>query len=161
VGEGAAAREYFTRSLQSWKNGPTPDDPRAAVALRNLGLLEFVQGDRAAARNMLEQALARRLRSARDVLASLSEAEALRYASVTESVRDPLLSLLRPTSAADAPAAYRVAWQTRALVTRAVAARRDLAVQVPEARPLWEQLRAARSDLARLSQTVVPPSQEK
>src|SRR5262249_4386604 len=65
-----------------------------------------------------------------------------------------------PTSGSDA-AAYRVAWLTRALVTRAMAARRDLAGQVPEARPLWEKLRTTRSDLARLSQTVRPASQEK
>src|SRR5262249_12170084 len=92
VDEGAAAREHFTRAVQSWKNGPTPDDPRAVSSLYNLGMLEFAQGNHAAARKLLEQALDWRLRRSREVLASLSEAEALRYAQVSESIRDPLLS---------------------------------------------------------------------
>jgi CHAT domain-containing protein/tetratricopeptide (TPR) repeat protein len=133
--------------------------PNTAQALLTVGFLKQFLGDDAGARPCLEQSLAVKLRLAREALGGLSEAEGLAYVAATDSARDPVLSALRRARDARPEEALAVVWDCRALVTRAVQARRDVAAATPAARPLWDDLRATRAGLARLTLTEVPPDQ--
>src|SRR5262249_35573552 len=75
----------------------------------------------------------------------------------TDSARDPVLSVLRQAPGVSAETAYTAVWDLRALVTRAVQARRASADDVPAARPLWQGLSDTRARLARLTLAGVRP----
>jgi CHAT domain-containing protein/tetratricopeptide (TPR) repeat protein len=129
--------------------------PDTAQGLLCVGFLYEFLGRDEEARSCLRESFARKLQLAEDAVAGLSEAEALAYVRATDSGRDALLTLMRHLPGDHAEEAYAAVWARRALVTRAVLARRDLAGRVPAAGPLWQELADTRARLARL--TVAPP----
>ncbi len=147
TGDLAAAQQQFRQALETYREVFGTEHPRTAEAERYLGVTALAAGDFAAARQSLSQALAVRVKLSHDVLPTLSEAEALAFVA-TLSERDPLLKALEEMEGDHSEEAYRAVWQTRAMATRAIVARRNLAGSSPEAREVWDRLRAVRKQLA-------------
>jgi CHAT domain-containing protein len=154
----AAAQSYFEGALAVRRQVLGERHPETALSFHHLGMALMAKGDLAGARSRLEQAGAIQRNLAQDVLGTLSEAEALAFGETTQYSRDPLLSVLRHLPATTPETAYTLAWDTRALASRAMATRRHRTAEYPEARDLWEQLRATRADLAKLAFGPPPPS---
>lgn len=118
------------------------------------------QGKNREALGEYRKALALQLRLAAQQLPFLSETEALEYLASSNSQRNLILrwALYRVP---DTPAAeaYRTVWETRALVSRTLAARQQLAVKSPDGRAALERLSAVRTELARLALSPVAPGQ--
>jgi CHAT domain-containing protein/Tfp pilus assembly protein PilF len=156
-GDYAAARPYLEQALALLKEALPAGHPHTAISLNNLGLLLQAQGDYAAARPYLEQALAVQMRLAERALGTLSEAEALAFVEPSGRYRDNLLSAFRHLDDSSSEEAYAAVWDSRGLAGRAVARQRNLAGDVPEAQPVWEQLRDTRDQLAKLTLAAVTP----
>jgi CHAT domain-containing protein/Tfp pilus assembly protein PilF len=155
-GDFTGARRHLESALAIYRKCRIEAHPANARAQTNLGLLLLARQDYPAARVACERALATQVKLARDLLGSLSEVEALAYVESTQSGRDPLLSVLRKLPDR-ADQAYAAVWDTRALATRALSQRRNLAGADPRAQELWQQLRSTRAKLARLTLAAVPP----
>jgi tetratricopeptide (TPR) repeat protein/CHAT domain-containing protein len=158
LGDGAGARRCHEEALRLRRATLGDRHTQTAQSLMNLASVLQEAGDDAAARRLLEQALDIETALADDLLPTMAEAEALGYVEGLWYRSQPLLSVLR---ALDAPAAdaYRPVWRARALATRAVAGRRQLPADDPEARRLEDRLRALRKELAEL--TLSAPAAEK
>ncbi len=153
-GQPAAASKAYEEALAIDRAVLGDDHPTTATAYNNLGSLRQAQGDLDAARACYAKVLDARLKFARELVGTLSEAEALAYVEATQLGRDPLLSVLRKSSRVEE--AYRAVWETRGLVSRALLGRRP-PDEDPRARDLWTELRGIRAELARLTLAVVPP----
>jgi tetratricopeptide (TPR) repeat protein len=144
------AKEYYAKALASQLAVLGPGHPDTIRSLHSLGLTCMAQADFPAARGYLAQARTLQEKLAHDLLGTLAEAEGLAFVEATQYSRDPLLSILRQLPDASADSAYSVVWATRALVSRAVAGRRDRPPGDPEAAKLAGQLRQTSMELARL-----------
>src|SRR5262249_34448668 len=147
------------RGLAAYRETLGDEHPQTVHAMLVVGFVRQFLGEYEQARPLLEKSLSVQLKLSRDLLPTLSEAEALAYVGRTDSARDPLLAVLRQTGA-NAPAdAYQVVWDLRALATQALLARRQAVAQAPAARPLWEELRATRARLAQVTLAEVAPQE--
>ena len=160
-GETTAARKQLEQAVRICRDLGAPEQSPAFPAFCSLGAVCQLQHEYSAARKHLEQALALQLKYAHNVLGALSEAEALAYVATASSVRDPLLFTMRHLKDITPHEAYRVVWETRALATQALEARRDFAGRDPRAREIWQRLRQMRGQLAQLTLAVVPPEKAK
>ena len=153
--EGAGV--YLKQALDSRRKvyGAHPDNARL---LSNLGAWMHSRGNNTEARTYCEQAFVEQLRVTRQVVEVAAEAEALAHVAGTRYHRDALLSLLWRRPQETAEQAYQAVWDSRALVTRALAARRPPPDADGAVRDLWERLRVKRAELAKLTLAVVPPA---
>jgi CHAT domain-containing protein/Tfp pilus assembly protein PilF len=158
-GNYAAARQRFQAALAIRIKAPVPSDDETAKVLDNLAFLELADGQREAARDYARRELALRLRLDRDRVGALSEAEGLQYIRESVSGPDLLLSVLRTDKVPDARMAYEAVWEMRAMATRALLSRRALVGDLPEAQPLWQELRDVRGRLSRLAWAGLAPEQ--
>lgn len=145
-GKPAEAADRFRTALDIYHRQEGRTSLNTAEVASLLGTALLAADDAAGAEAALREALDLKLAIARDVLPTLSESESLAFLAKLGE-RDPLLEALRRRNA-PAAEAYDVVWKTRALVTRAVAARRRLIPETPDARALADKLRLARMSLA-------------
>jgi CHAT domain-containing protein/tetratricopeptide (TPR) repeat protein len=158
-GQLRASVEEAIRGLEGYRNTLGDDHPQTAQAMVIVGFLWQFVGEYEAALLLLERGLAAKLRVGHDLVGAVSEAEALEYLARTDSGRDPVLAVLRRAKGASPEVAYRVVWDMRALVTRALLARRRSVEAVPEAQPIWEELQATRARLAQATLAEFTPDQ--
>ena len=147
-GDYAAAETSFAEAIKSYGKSYGPHHPQTIALLRFQGETAFLRGDYSTARLRLTDALDRKLQLAQDVLPAMSEAEALAFVADLQE-RDPLLSTYRHLKNVSPNEVYQTVWKTRALATRALVARRDLAA-MGSAPAAWDQLRAVRKELSSL-----------
>jgi CHAT domain-containing protein/tetratricopeptide (TPR) repeat protein len=126
--------------------------PDTAHGLGKLGEFHFEFGDLEAAMQCYREAFAMELQLAGDLLPGLAEVEAFAYVRAAASSRDPLLNLMRARGPDEALKAYKVVWDTRALATRALSARKWAASRDPR----LQLLQHLRTQLAQLYHA--PPS---
>jgi CHAT domain-containing protein/Tfp pilus assembly protein PilF len=157
-GKLAEARQKQQQALERITKSLGPTHPHTAAQLSNLGLVLYSQGAYVEARRCFEQALSIRLSFTENVLGTLSEAEALAFTQRLDSGRDQLLSVARHLLDRRPEEVYPAVWDTRALVSRAVARRRIRSDMAPEVRRLWQQLQESRVQLAKLTLAVPPPN---
>jgi tetratricopeptide (TPR) repeat protein len=155
LGDGAGARRRHEEALRLRRATLGDRHAHTAQSLFNLASVLQEAGDDARARRLLEQALDTETGLADDLLPTMAEAEALAYVEGVWHRAQPLLSLLHALGAPGRDA-YRPVWQARALATRAVAGRRQLPGDDPEARRLEDRLRALRKELAELTLSAPP-----
>lgn len=141
------AAAHFEKALAIYRHNYGPRNPRTTDVLRMLGQSALLRGDEATALRYLDEALGNKLYLSETVLPTLAEAEALAYVLAFEE-RDLLLEVHRRRQ--DATAGYDVVWRTRALATRAIAARCVPAAVDEQTRRLQAALRGVRRRLARL-----------
>ena len=146
-GRVGAARDHFHKALAIYRAKVGPNSRYTANLLQFLGIAQMLDGKADAARQSLHEALAIKTVLARDLLPTMTEAEALAFAASLEE-RDPLLSVLHDDRAANAAAAYQAVWLTRGLATRAITARRQAAIHDPQALAVVDELRTTRTQLA-------------
>jgi tetratricopeptide (TPR) repeat protein/CHAT domain-containing protein len=156
LGDGAGALRAHQEALRIRRATLGDRHVHTAQSLINMAGVLQEAGDDAAARPLLEEAVRVETGLADDLLPTMAEAEGLAYAEGFWHRAQPLLSVLRARGAAGADA-YRVVWEARALATRAVAGRRRLPADDPEARRLEDRLRALRKELAELTLASPPP----
>jgi CHAT domain-containing protein/tetratricopeptide (TPR) repeat protein len=155
-GDYAAARNSLQQAL-AMRRALYPKDrypqghPDLAQGLCNLGYLLMLQGDYPAARCHSQQALALYQGLAENVMAAMSEAEALNYLASLPFPRDVFLSVSRHFPDRDA-ACYAPVWRGKGTLFRILRSRQQALLQQtdPESHALWEQLVLTRRGLARL-----------
>jgi CHAT domain-containing protein/Tfp pilus assembly protein PilF len=127
--------------------------PHLALSLKNLGALFLAQGEYDRALPYYQQALEMDQGLASLYADAASEAEALNYLASLPQTRDGFLSL-PPERLSDAAPddLYAPLWRGKAVLARLAEHRHQalLAARDPRARALWQQLQAARQQLARL-----------
>jgi CHAT domain-containing protein/tetratricopeptide (TPR) repeat protein len=151
------AEHYHHRALVIFQKVYGNGHPSVAMAFHQLGAIEVARGCFAAARVHFEKVLAILQTITADVLPALSEAEGLEYVGMIYNFRDVLLSDLRALPQPPAEDAYRVVWQTRALVSQTVQLRVQVSLKDPGAGALLEEFRGTRRELAALTLAAVPP----
>ena len=154
-----SAMRAFQDALTVSRNALGNEHVQTAECLEAIAGIE-IDTDRGAARRSLTEALDIRTRYARNVLASLSEPEMLRFLEGATRTRDLLLSA--GSSDLDAGSDYAAVWNTQELLTRVQLDRRKLAFSDPEAAELWRQIGVARQKVAysyrkRARQKAQPP----
>ncbi|MCI0459113.1 MAG: CHAT domain-containing protein [Gemmataceae bacterium] len=145
------ARRYFEQARRLYRRLFGDESPGVQRALSLTGSAYLAQSRYEEARPAFEKALAIELKVARNVLPALSEPEALEYLAGYLTQRDTFLFLLSRLKDVPPADSYRVVWQTRALATRTLAARRELTARNPETRKAAEALQATRAQLADLT----------
>jgi tetratricopeptide (TPR) repeat protein/CHAT domain-containing protein len=127
--------------------------PHLALLLKNMGAVFLAQGDYARGLPFYQRALEMDQGLASLFADAASEAEALNYLAHLPQTRDGFLSL-RPDRLPDATAddLYAPLWRGKAVLFRLAERRRQalLAARDPRARAHWDELQAARRQLARL-----------
>ena len=148
-GDFDAALGHLNEAVAIYKQVYGGNHPRVADTIRRLGIVQLLAGRRDEARASLEEALRIKVAMADNFVPVLSESESLAFlATLTE--RDPLLAALRDQKGST-ESAYDVVWSTRAIISRALAERVELADRDPRAAKLLDRLRAVRSRLSALT----------
>jgi tetratricopeptide (TPR) repeat protein/CHAT domain-containing protein len=155
LGDGAGALRAHQEALRLRRATLGDRHVHTAQSLFNMAGVLQEAGDDAGARPLLEEALRVETGLAEDLLPTMAEAEGLAYVEGVWHRAQPLLSVLR-AQGAPAADAYRTVWRARALATRAVAGRHQLAEDDSEARRLADRLRALRKELAELTLSAPP-----
>jgi CHAT domain-containing protein/Tfp pilus assembly protein PilF len=132
--------------------------PHLALLLKNMGALYLAEGECTRSLACYQQALAMDQSLASVFADAASEAEALNYLANLPQTRDGYLSL-PPDRLPDATAddLYAPLWRGKAILARLAERRRQalLAARDPRACACWDDLQAARRQLARLLRTPV------
>lgn len=148
-GKTADATDAFQKALAVYQRAHGERHSRTIEVHRLLGEAALSAGGAQEARKWFEASLNGKLQLARDVLPTLSEAEALAFvASLKE--RDPLLVALRQIPNSDPMEAYQVVWRSRALATQVLTARRSAALQNSSTDGVSDELRTIRKQIANL-----------
>ena len=148
----AAARRCLSTALDINRERFGPSNSWAVGNLGLLTQLDFLARDYPVARRHLEEYLPLRVALTRDVLGTLSEAEALAFVENSPGA-STFLSLLRnlPEEGESAERIYEIICTTRSQATRLLAARRVLARSNPATRVTRERLTQVRQQLAALA----------
>jgi len=155
------AEPLLRRALAIRKRVLGEDHFDYAVSLHNLGTLYEAKREYAKAASFLRQALDAYLRITRRTLRWLPEAQAGAYLRRQGLGRDYLLSSFHKLPDKDAAEAYRAVWESRAMVTQMLAARRHLLRDSPEARDLYTRLQTVQRELAQLALALLRRKAEK
>ena len=148
-----AARRCYESALAIQREALGGGHPAAVLSRGNIAYLAFLEKDYLAARRELESWLPLRVALTRDVLATLSEAEALAFveSSPGSAVFLSIYRNLPDGPDVTAAKAFEAVAATRAQATRLLAARRALARGNPATLPRRQRLAAVRGRLAELA----------
>jgi CHAT domain-containing protein len=159
MAEYAKAEPLYLQTLEITKNVQGETHPNYADVVDALSLLYESKGDHAKARGLLAEAMRRRLDLADAMLKWQSEAATMAFIEAYPLPLAFLLSISRHLPTSDEAETYEYVWKTRGLIATALAERRRVLADVPQARELYEQLHDVQQQLARWAFLVPPPKQ--
>ncbi len=155
-GKYSQARGYYQRALNMAEALYSKEEypyghPKLATVLNNLGFLHRAQGDYLEARRYYTQSLDISEELTENVIAAVSEAEALNFLSDLPATRDGFLSASLQLSDDDALSYDRI-WRSKAIIFRILRSRNQAILKLAdqETRRIWEDLLQTRRELAHL-----------
>lgn len=125
-----------------------PEHPATNLARENLCIRYMLDGKSQPARSLLREIVKSRVKFTRDVLASLSESEALAFVE-SFLANQQYLAAYRTLPDITAAEAYAPVWSTKGLLSLMLAERRRSIQNDPAAALLWSELREIRAQLAK------------
>ena len=138
-----------------------PEDKNTATSAHSLASLYRDLGEYAKAEPVARQSLRLYQKLADQTLTWLPEARAMAFMEQSQAAPrfHPLLSVLRKLPGAAPAGAYEAVWETRGLVSRMLAERRQGWADSPDAARLVAQLQDTCQQLAQLTLAAVKPEQ--
>jgi CHAT domain-containing protein/Tfp pilus assembly protein PilF len=153
------AEPVLQEAMEITKSALSPDHPKHANTVNNLARLYHLTGRLDAAQQLLLEGHRSLLNAARNMLPTMSDAQARRWMAANSPRADACLAILRDRGEFSARIAYPLVWKTKMLISRLRVGQQLSTDASDQAKSLFRQLRDKRLQLARLVAATPAPEQ--